>query len=160
MTREGRPKKNLKFKPESLRGLVPRTFGKPLQWKAEDDYSDTLPDDAKLFLAQFNDAEYRHRFTSPVGELYSPADKRKVYVQNNATRRDIISRAQVFGKTTGLTTEGAPEPVHYSVEIQAEEYNSSSPIPDPHPTPERALQLKQDREKPKAPARRRRVKKA
>lgn len=70
-------------------GLSRRDYPRNIRERFDYDYIDKLPDDAKRWLAEFNEAYYCADFTGDDEHKWSTKQRRETYVAKNAANRDI-----------------------------------------------------------------------
>lgn len=78
-------------------GLEVKSFPKHKQWKVDQDYIQTLSEEDRQWLGQFNQEYYRNRFTKENNLHNTKELKRACYSNENASNRDLYSIKQVSG---------------------------------------------------------------
>lgn len=72
-------------------GLAAATFPRSVAWRVDQDYAERLSNDARLWLAEFNDAYYGADFRGVAEEPWTTEARRVVYRAKNAANRDLMT---------------------------------------------------------------------
>lgn len=78
-------------KGRNVYGLYRRNHPRSISWRVDYDYTDRLSPEEREWLSEFTDRFYGGDFRGDPGQEWSPAERRKAYVDKNVANVDLYS---------------------------------------------------------------------